>query len=166
MRSGKGRASSTPAAMLAAAQVNAKVRLVMSDKAPQNAEPQANAPSAHSVCMANARARTHSGTLVWVAVLKVAITAIQAAPPRPSAGYTSTLLGVRRHQHGAGKDDAAAHHQPFQAGTCAQFADHQASGDGAAAHAAHQQTDAGGTERELALAITGSSAHSAEPAAL
>ena len=86
MRSGKGLASSSPAAMQAAATLSAKLRLVMSDSAPQKAEQMANEPSAHSVCMASARARTHIGTLVCVAVLKVDMTAIQAAPPRPSAG--------------------------------------------------------------------------------
>jgi hypothetical protein len=35
--------------------------------------------------MASARARTQGGTLVWVAVLKVDITAIQAAPPHTRA---------------------------------------------------------------------------------
>ena len=55
------------------------------DTAPQNAEPMANEPSALSVCSATARERTHGGALVWVAVLKVDITAIQAAPPMTSA---------------------------------------------------------------------------------
>ena len=54
-------------------------------RAPQNAEPSANEPSAHSTCIAAARERTHGGALVCVAVLKVDITAIQAAPPSTSA---------------------------------------------------------------------------------
>jgi hypothetical protein len=53
-------------------------------QAPQKAEPMANEPSAHSVCMAVARARTQGGTLVWVAVLKVDITAIQQPPATTS----------------------------------------------------------------------------------
>jgi hypothetical protein len=57
---------------------------MMSDSAPQKAEPMAKEPSAHSVCMAVARARTQGGTLVWVAVLKVDITAIQQPPATTS----------------------------------------------------------------------------------
>ena len=69
MRSGKGRASSSPAAIATAAMSRAGVRPRMSDSRPQNAEPMANEPSALSVCNAVARARTQGGTLVCVAVL-------------------------------------------------------------------------------------------------
>ena len=55
------------------------------DSAPQNAEPIAKEPSAQTVCNAVARARTQGGALVCVAVLKVDITAIHAAPPITSA---------------------------------------------------------------------------------
>ena len=69
MRSGKGRASSMPPAMAAAPSSSVGVRPTMSDSAPHTAEPMANEPSAASVCSAVARARTHGGTLVCVAVL-------------------------------------------------------------------------------------------------
>ena len=85
MRSGKRRASSMPAAMHTAAMHSVAGRSIRLDIAPQKAEPIANEPSALSVCIAFARDRTQGGTLVWVAVLKVDITAIQAPPPSTSA---------------------------------------------------------------------------------
>ena len=56
----------------------------MPDTAPHPADPIANEPSAHSVCIEAARARTHTGALVWVAALRVDIIAIHAAPPATS----------------------------------------------------------------------------------
>jgi hypothetical protein len=85
MRSGKRRASSKPASHAHGGQRQRGLTGPRSDRAPQKAEPMAKAPSAHSVCIAVARARTQGGTLVCVAVLKVDITAIQAPPPRISA---------------------------------------------------------------------------------
>ena len=55
----------------------------------------------------------------------------------------------------------------FEPEARAQPADHQAGGHRAAAQAAHQQAEAGRAQRRAGAApITGSSAHSAEPAAL
>ena len=85
MRNGNGRASSSPAAMQTAAVHNVAGKPTRPDNAPQNAEPMANEPSALKVCMAVARERTQGGALVCVAVLKVDITAIHAAPPSTSA---------------------------------------------------------------------------------
>ena len=45
----------------------------------------ANEPRALSVCIDVARDRTHGGALVCVAVLKVDITDIHAAPPSTNA---------------------------------------------------------------------------------
>ena len=61
------------------------MRPTRSDEAPQNAEPMAKAPSAATMCMATARERTHCGALAWVAVLKVDMADIQAAPANSMA---------------------------------------------------------------------------------
>ena len=66
--------------------VSALERPIKSAKAPQIAEPRAKDPNALSVCMATARALTHDGTLVCVAVLKVDMAAIHAAPATAKAG--------------------------------------------------------------------------------
>ena len=81
MRSGKRRASSRLSVIKPAAVSSAACRPTMPATAPHSAEPSANGPSALSTCNAVARLRTHCGALVWVAVLKVLITLIQAAPP-------------------------------------------------------------------------------------
>lgn len=67
--------------MLTAAAQSAIGKPATPETAPQKAEPMANEPRALRVCRAAARERTQGGALVWVAVLKVDITAIQAAPP-------------------------------------------------------------------------------------
>ena len=85
MRSGNGRASSMPASIVSVAIVSAACRPKALDTTPQNAEPNANAPSADSACNAAARERTQGGALVCVAVLKVDITDIHAPPPATSA---------------------------------------------------------------------------------
>ena len=54
-------------------------------ESPQNADPRANGPSAHSTCKETARERTQGGALVCVAVLKVDITDIHEAPASTSA---------------------------------------------------------------------------------
>jgi hypothetical protein len=70
-----------PASIVSVASVSAACKPKALDTAPQNAEPNANGPSAESACNAAARERTHGGALVCVAVLKVDITLIHAAPP-------------------------------------------------------------------------------------
>jgi hypothetical protein len=62
------------------------------------------------------------------------------------------LRGEGRHQHRAGVEHAAQGHQPFEAGAGTQPADHQPGDYRAAAHAAHQQADAGRAQPQLALA--------------
>src|SRR5512140_1201832 len=93
MRNGKGRASNMPATMHNDATHSVIVSPATPDTAPQKAEPMANEPSALRVCRAAARERTQGGALVCVAVLKVDITAIQAAPPITSEPYTR--IGMR-----------------------------------------------------------------------
>src|SRR5436190_16279344 len=95
MRRGNGLASAMPASIVSAARVNAACKPNTLDTTPQNAEPKANAPSAESACSAAARERTHGGALVCVAVLKVDITLIHAAPPATSARYTSACMRVQ-----------------------------------------------------------------------
>src|SRR5580765_3105362 len=85
MRSGNRRASSIPETINKAASDSAKVRPKMPDNAPQTAEPSAKDPSEQSTCSATARARTQGGALVCVAVLKVDIADIHAAPATTSA---------------------------------------------------------------------------------
>ena len=74
-----------PASIVSVASVSAACKPKALDIAPQKAEPKANAPSADRACNAAARERTHGGALVCVAVLKVDITLIHAAPPNTSA---------------------------------------------------------------------------------
>jgi hypothetical protein len=93
MRSGNGLASSRPASIATVAASSATVRLVSPATAPHSAEPSAKDPSADSTCSAAARERTHGGALVCVAVLKVDITAIHAAPDAANAPYTGHATG-------------------------------------------------------------------------
>src|SRR5690349_15916327 len=93
IRRGNQRARTMPAVIETAAVLRATPRPATPDTAPQNADPIANEPSALTVCNATARERTHGGALVCVAVLKVAITAIQAAPPIANAA--NTTVGMR-----------------------------------------------------------------------
>ncbi len=112
----------------------------------------ANEPSAHSVCSATARERTHGGALVCVAVLKVDITAIHAAPPSDQRDVHDH--GTRRQAATsitAREDDAADRDQPLQPEARAQPPEDQAGRDRAGAQAAHQQAEAGGAQAELAL---------------
>jgi len=67
--------------MKAAAATRVGARPTMSEDAPQKAEPMAKAPRAATMCMATARERTQGGALACVAVLKVDMADIQAAPP-------------------------------------------------------------------------------------
>ena len=85
MRSGNRRANSRLASISAAAAHSATCSPTSPATAPQKADPSANGPSALSTCIAVARERTQGGALVWVAVLKVLIALIQAAPPHNSA---------------------------------------------------------------------------------
>ena len=62
-----------------AAAKRANCKLVMPATAPHKAEPKANEPNADSTCKEVARERTQGGALVWVAVLNVDMTDIQAA---------------------------------------------------------------------------------------
>src|SRR5688572_33149492 len=89
MRSGKNRTSTSPPSMAADAASSVGASPTMSASAPQAAEQMANDPSAHTMCIDTARARTHGGELVCVAVLKVDITVIHDAPPITSAKYTA-----------------------------------------------------------------------------
>ncbi len=84
-RRGNGRASSRPAAISRLAATSAGVRPARSETAPQKAEPMAKAPSEATMCSATARERTHGGALACVALLKVDMAAIHAAPPSAMA---------------------------------------------------------------------------------
>jgi len=88
-RKGNDLARSIPAAMHAAARHSAVASPAMLARAPQNADPSANEPRAHTVYIAVTRPRTHGGELVWAAMLNVDITTIQAAPPITRATYTT-----------------------------------------------------------------------------
>jgi hypothetical protein len=65
--------------------LSAVLKPAMSDTAPQNAEPMAKEPSEATICSATARERTQGGALACVAVLKVDMAAIHAAPPNVMA---------------------------------------------------------------------------------
>jgi len=94
MRSGMGRASSRPTPMAAAAAHRVGASPATSDAAPQKAEPSAKAPRAATMCSATARERTQGGALACVAVLKVDIADIHAAPPSSMARYTRGAILV------------------------------------------------------------------------
>ena len=104
------------------------------------------------MCSATARARTQVGTLVCVAVLKVDITDIQAAPPNHQRQVDGDRHCVETATSISRAKARSPPQQALQPHAGSHTADHQPGAHRTTAQAGHQQADPGSAQRELALA--------------